>query len=340
MYRQRLSRSCPQLLYISIHYHHIRCIVLLVSGQLFGTLHCLSMPRDLGSLCLLRNRLLTISAGELRLSLTRPTSHKMNALTSLLILSVYFFQTGTSGITTADLVDARNPCNSSHPEQHSSLGSELVTHLRRTPPLQPPDGTFKFQTILHPTNTTSVLVAPIQISSSTNKPNPTRLLTSPTAQTSLPDPHHTGLQVQPPNFSLTQFDLDQCHKNKHCLLCRNPDTVLTCYKYNCQCQRGHPAEHYMAASKESCYDSELCLSCPPKSMPLTWGRMAVCLTIFKHRPIKGDGNPLTNWTEDGVRGLPVGKVWMNKGSRVERGLSALTNMAQLGIVTVIFLLMV
>ena len=283
----------------------------------------------------------TPSPEELPLSLPRPTPHKMHALTSLLILFLYFFHISLTGISAAELVDSTNPCSSSHPDESSSLGSELIPHLRRTPPLLPPDDTFKPQTILDPIDTTSVPIAPIQISTSTNNPNPTPpLFASPTAQTSLPNPHHTGFQLQALNLSLTQFDLDQCHKNKHCLLCRNPDTVLTCYKYNCQCQRGHLAEHYMAASKESCYDSELCLSCPPKSMPFTWGRMAVCLTIFKHRPIKGEGNPLTNWTKDGVKGLPVEKVVMSKGSSLARRIPALMSKGGLGIAAVIYLLMV
>lgn len=282
----------------------------------------------------------TPSPKELRLSLLRLTLHKMQALTSLLILLVYLFYTITTGVTAAEILGLRNPCGSSHPDEHSSSGSESITHLRRTPPLIPTDNALKPQSILYPTNTASVLVATIQISSTTNNPNPTPLSTSTTAQTPLSDLYLTLLQLQAFTPSLTQFDRDQCHKNKHCLLCRDPDTVLTCYKYNCQCQRGHPAEHYMAASKESCYDSELCISCPPKSMPFTFGRMAVCLTIFKHRPIKGDGNPLTNWTEDGVKGLPVEKVVMSKGNRLGRGPPLLLSMANLGIVTALYLLMV
>ncbi len=272
--------------------------------------------------------------------LLRLSLHKMYALTSLHILVMYLFHTGTIGLMAAKLVDSRNPYSSFHPEERSLLGSKSVTHLRRISPLLPPEGTFNPLTILDPPNTTSVLVAPIRISSSINNPSAVPFFKHPTAQTSPPSPHHTGFQTQEHNMRLTQFDLDQCHKNKHCLFCRDPDTVLTCYKYNCQCQHGHPAAHYMAASRESCYDSELCLSCPPRSMPFTWGRMAVCLTIFKHRPIKGGGNPLTNWTEDGVRGLPVGKVFMSKATRIERRFSALVNMARLGTVAVIYLLMV
>jgi hypothetical protein len=48
-------------------------------------------------------------------------------------------------------------------------------------------------------------------------------------------------------------------------------------------------------------------------VPYSWGRMAVCLTIWKHGPLKGEGNPLTNWTEHGVKTLPVGKAVMNGG---------------------------
>lgn len=312
-----------------------------VQLRTFWTFHCPCMLRN-PRIAARAQKQATPSPEELRLSLLRRTPHNMHALTNLFILLLYLFYISTTSISAADLISSTNPCSSSHPVESSSLGSGVITHLRRMPPLLPPNDTFKPQTTLDPIDTTSVPIAPIQVSSSTSKPNnPTPpLFASPPAQTSLPNPHHTGFQIPAHNLSLTQFDVDQCHKNKHCLLCRNPDTVLTCYKYNCQCQRGHPAEHYMAASKESCYDSELCLTCPPKSMPYTWGRMAVCLTIFKHKPIKGEANPLTNWTDEGVKGLPVEKVVMSKGSRLAKGIPALMSKAGLGIVTVVYLLMV
>jgi len=90
----------------------------------------------------------------------------------------------------------------------------------------------------------------------------------------------------------------------------------------------------MAASIESCYKEHLCLSCPGGSLPYSWGRMAVCLTIWKHGPPKGEANPLTNWTEHGVGTLPVGKAIMNVaagGRGVAPGLMAVV--AVLGILT-------
>ncbi|KAF7511931.1 hypothetical protein GJ744_003164 [Endocarpon pusillum] len=310
-----------------------------VQLRTFWTFHCPSMLRN-PRIAAPAQKQATLSPEELRLSLLRRTPHKMHSLTSLFILLLYVFHISTTGISAAELKGSTNPRSSSDPDESSSLGSGLITHLRRMPPLLPPNDTLKPQKIPDPIDTTSIPIAPIQVSSSTSNPNPTPLFASPPAQTSLPNPHQTGFQIQALSLSLTQFDVDQCHKNKHCLLCHNPDTVLTCYKYNCQCQRGHPAEHYMAASRESCYDSELCLSCPPKSMPYTWGRMAVCLTIFKHKPIKGEANPLTNWTEDGVKGLPVSKVVMSQGSRLARRIPVLMSKGGLGIVTVIYLLMV
>ncbi len=305
----------------------------------FRTSHCLFIRRNLGSLCLLRSRLLhTKSAAPI---ITVSDFTKMHALRSLLILLLYLSHTCKTGIAAAELVAIKDPCTSSHPDECSSFDSDLVTHLRRTPPLLPPsEDTFQPQTTLPPNDTMSVPPEPIQISTSTQSLNSTPpLFPSPTARSHLPNPPHTGLQLQAPDLSLSQFDLDQCHKNKHCLLCRNLDTVLTCYKHNCQCQRGHPADRYMAASKESCYESELCLSCPPKSVPFTWGRMAMCLTVFRHRPIKGEENPLTNWTEEGVRSLPVGKVVMSQGSRLAKRICVVMSMAGLGSVTVIYLLM-
>jgi hypothetical protein len=115
--------------------------------------------------------------------------------------------------------------------------------------------------------------------------------------------------------TLTLYDTAQCQKHKYCLLCTDPNTTLTCFKYNCQCQHGNPATHYMAASIESCHKAKLCLSCPGGSLPYSWGQMAVCLTIWKHGPLKGEANPLTNWTEDGMLTLPVGKAVMNLGAR-------------------------
>jgi hypothetical protein len=41
--------------------------------------------------------------------------------------------------------------------------------------------------------------------------------------------------------------------------------------------------------------------------------MAVCLSVWKHKPVEGEKNPLTNWTGDGVKGLPIGKVDMSQG---------------------------
>ncbi len=59
--------------------------------------------------------------------------------------------------------------------------------------------------------------------------------------------------------------------------------------------------------------------------------MAVCLTIFQHKPVKGEGNPLTNWTEEGVRSLPVGKAEMNVAG-MGRKVPGVVGVAGLGLV--------
>jgi hypothetical protein len=61
--------------------------------------------------------------------------------------------------------------------------------------------------------------------------------------------------------------------------------------------------------------------------------MAVCLTIWKHGPLKGGANPLTNWTEDGVRTLPVGKAVMNVGAGGRGLVPGLMGVSVLGLVT-------
>jgi hypothetical protein len=120
----------------------------------------------------------------------------------------------------------------------------------------------------------------------------------------------SGLMVD----GMTLEDREKCRSQPHCLFCGDPFTTLACYKYNCQCQKGDPFSHYMPASDESCFEAELCLSCPPGMMPFTWGRMAICLSVWTHRTVRGEMNPLMNWTEGGTRSLPIGNVQMGRAA--------------------------
>lgn len=115
---------------------------------------------------------------------------------------------------------------------------------------------------------------------------------------------------QPSIWSLSTDDMRQCHLQPHCLLCTDPTTILTCYKHNCQCQRGDLRHRYMPAPIDSCHNMGLCLSCPASTVPFVWDRMAVCLGVWKHQPVKGERSPLTGWTEKGFAWLPIGRVPM------------------------------
>jgi hypothetical protein len=56
-------------------------------------------------------------------------------------------------------------------------------------------------------------------------------------------------------------------------------------------------------------------------MPFVWGRMAVCLNMWSYKPLQGEKNPLTHWSDKGLRSNPVGRVEMGEavGVRVSLG---------------------
>lgn len=193
-----------------------------------------------------------------------------------LLSTVYIGATANSISKYANATERRP---SLHVHDGSSPSSPGPTPPKTSPsqPTPPPaaDDAFEPQSILHPPKTIFPLLQPFptssQPASSTSTPPP-----PPAPQKPLPHPHPTKIHLTDP--SLTPFDTTTCLSQTHCLICLDPTTTLTCYKYNCQCQRGNPVSHYMPASIQSCHRSDLCLSCPRGSSPWIWGRMAVCLT--------------------------------------------------------------
>lgn len=202
-------------------------------------------------------------------------------------------QSGTSG-SRRSWLDPRNSSSTAL----DSFPTALVTPFLSSSDIPIP------QTILNTAQNTSAPPEP------THNPPQTPILapSKPPSETSTQIPL---VDLRPTlHHDLNDFDVTTCLEQSHCLVCLDPSTTLACYKFSCQCQSGKVSSAYMPASKYSCHQQKLCMTCPGRSMPFIWGRMAVCLNIWSHKPIEGEKNPSTNWTESGLAGNPVAKVYM------------------------------
>ncbi len=221
------------------------------------------------------------------------------------------------------LLPSIDNCLSSY-QQNCSTASQFTHNgsRRQTPRTTQPtsdEHTLEIHTMLHSLSTTLQLPEPTQNPSQ----GPNQTITPPNIHP--PSTQNPLLNLNDTlahnHSNLSPTDVTNCRAQSHCLVCTDFNTTLTCYKFNCQCQRGNIRSHYMPASTYSCHSEKLCMTCPGRSMPFIWGQMAVCLNMWSHEPLEGEKSPLTGWSGRGLKSNPVGKVEMGDaiGLRVSRG---------------------
>lgn len=260
---------------------------------------------------------------ELYLSFDAIDELKMHSFSHLFIFMLATFYSQAIAAESAGLVPSIDECLSSDQQNCSSTASKLTPiasrqQVPRTTQLPSAEDNFQTQTMLN------FLSTPVPTPERTPDPS------------SAPNRTITPLNLHPPstqnpllhsndalsyNYShLDRTDIANCRSQSHCLVCTEFNTTLSCYKFNCQCQKGDLRSHYMPASTYSCHRENLCMTCPGRSMPFVWGPMAVCLNMWSHEPVKGEQNPLTGWSQRGLKGNPVGRVEMGdaSGLRVTR----------------------
>lgn len=242
-------------------------------------------------------------------------------ITSLFAILVMFCNTAhTNGDPPAST--STDHCNS--PDgSHSSPKTSVMTQIPPTPPISQPIPRSSFvDSIPRATLSSFNPLEPYQSANiSTQSSSPSIPISLPLATFSKQTPTTSSQPLESQSYlifgGISELDRSNCLRQSHCLICEDPTTTLACYKYNCQCQRGDPFAHYMPASLESCHAAELCMTCPSGTIPFTWGRLAVCLTVWRHRPVRGEGSPLTNWTSQGIHYAPVGSVNMGAAGSVD-----------------------